>query len=57
MIRFIPGMEPNSTDDGLQKRGEGDMITHVTIGDGSLNYGTKGASGVGGAVQERQLRP
>ena len=50
MIRFIPGMEPNSTSTANhQKRSEGD-ITHVSIGDGSLNYGTTGASGVGGAV-------
>ncbi|KAL8848325.1 MAG: hypothetical protein Q9221_006628 [Calogaya cf. arnoldii] len=42
-------MNPNSTSTAHQKRSDGDN-THVTIGDGSLNYGTIGASGEGGAV-------
>ena len=49
MIRFVPGMEPNSTNAHHHKRADGD-VTHVSIGDGKLNYGTTGASGTYGTI-------
>ncbi|KAF8249104.1 hypothetical protein K440DRAFT_622487 [Wilcoxina mikolae CBS 423.85] len=59
MIRFKPGMEPgtevhkrflsSSEGDALSKRDDTDN-TRVTVGDGTVNYGSTGASGVGGAI-------
>jgi hypothetical protein len=59
MIRFKNGMEPgtavhkrflsSSEGDHISKRDDTDK-TRVTVGDGTINYGNTGASGVGGAI-------
>jgi hypothetical protein len=48
MIRFVAGMEPGSAHHKrmVERATNGDH-THVTFGDGNINYGNTGASGFG----------
>ncbi|EJD37808.1 hypothetical protein AURDEDRAFT_129212 [Auricularia subglabra TFB-10046 SS5] len=51
-IRFVAGMEPGTehyTRNVLSRRDSG-TVTHVTLGDTALNYGSERASGVYGAI-------